>query len=145
MAEPTAVRRILLALQSLSSGLLETQESLRGADGDGLRNDLGGVHSEIEEAAAEQERQLRFSADMVVGLTLSLTAGFVTWVLRAGSLLASAVSAMPLWREFDPMPILVAADEKKREAGEEDEPFKEGERLAKLFDDLGPARENRAP
>ena len=103
------------------------------------------MHSEIDEAVTEQGRHLRFSADTVVGLTLSLTAGFVTWALRAGSLLASAVSSMPLWRQFDPMPILVAADEKKREDGEEQEPAEEAEQLANLFDDLGRDRQDRAP
>ena len=38
--------------------------------------------------------------------TTTLTAGIVSWVLRAGSLLASLMSTVPLLNRFDPLPIL---------------------------------------
>ena len=44
--------------------------------------------------------------EVATGVTGTLTAGFVTWALRGGSLMASIISVAPLWREFDPMPIL---------------------------------------
>ena len=40
------------------------------------------------------------------GLTVSFTVGYVTWLLRAGYLSASLLSVLPLWREFDPLPVL---------------------------------------
>ncbi|MGR8919464.1 MAG: VCBS domain-containing protein, partial [Gammaproteobacteria bacterium] len=40
------------------------------------------------------------------GMTFTLTAGYVSWLLRAGYLSASIMSALPLWREFDPLPVL---------------------------------------
>jgi hypothetical protein len=48
------------------------------------------------------------------GLTFTLTAGYVSWLLRAGSLSASLMSIAPLWREFDPLPILSKPEKKKR-------------------------------
>jgi len=42
----------------------------------------------------------------VTGLTVSFTVGYVSWLLRAGYLSASLLSVLPLWREFDPLPVL---------------------------------------
>jgi hypothetical protein len=46
---------------------------------------------------------------VVLGASVSLTAGFVSWILRAGSLMASFMSTVPLLRRFDPLPILKSA------------------------------------
>jgi len=48
-------------------------------------------------------------APSVVGA--SLTAGIVTWVLRSGLLLSATITATPLWRPLDPVPILAQSDE----------------------------------
>ena len=37
-----------------------------------------------------------------------MTAGFVSWILRGGALLASFFSTVPLFSRFDPVPILRA-------------------------------------
>jgi hypothetical protein len=50
------------------------------------------------------------------GLTFTLTAGYVSWLLRAGYLSASLMSMAPLWREFDPLPILARPKKKKRQS-----------------------------
>ena len=42
--------------------------------------------------------------------TMSLSAGFVAWMLRAGSLMASLLSTKPMWTELDPLPILGQGD-----------------------------------
>ncbi|MCP4238221.1 MAG: hypothetical protein GY770_32430, partial [Aestuariibacter sp.] len=49
--------------------------------------------------------------------------GVVTWILRAGSLLASFISVVPLWRQFDPFPILSEGAVKQRQerAGNEEQ------------------------
>ena len=47
------------------------------------------------------------------GLTVSFTVGYVSWLLRAGYLSASLMSVLPLWREFDPLPVLATTKEKK--------------------------------
>ena len=48
------------------------------------------------------------------GLTVSFTVGYVSWLLRAGYLSASLLSVLPLWREFDPLPVLAATTRKKK-------------------------------
>jgi hypothetical protein len=69
---------------------------------------------------------------------LSLSAGFVSWVLRAGSLLASFVSVFPLWRQFDPLPILDVKGKKRRATNEdqkEAEKVEENTAVETIFDD----------
>ncbi|MDH3390074.1 MAG: VCBS domain-containing protein, partial [Gammaproteobacteria bacterium] len=60
--------------------------------------------------------------EIIVGSTVSLTAGIVSWVLRGGSLLASLMSAVPLLNRFDPLPILkTRQDEEDVEPDEDDD------------------------
>jgi len=33
-------------------------------------------------------------------------AGYMLWVLRGVSLIASAITSLPIWRFFDPLPVL---------------------------------------
>ena len=40
----------------------------------------------------------------LTGTTLS--AGFIAWALRSGTLLASFMATMPAWRHFDPLPVV---------------------------------------
>ena len=53
-------------------------------------------------------------------MTFTLTAGYVSWLLRAGYLSASLLSALPLWREFDPLPILAKKKNKKQRKPEQE-------------------------
>jgi hypothetical protein len=48
------------------------------------------------------------------GLTFTLTAGYVSWLLRAGYLSASLMSIAPLWRQFDPLPVLAQPKDSKK-------------------------------
>ena len=65
-------------------------------------------------AMEESKTRYRIAMDTVVGITLSLSAGVVSWVLKTGSLMASFMSTIPLWKQLDPLPILSAAMIKKR-------------------------------
>jgi len=51
------------------------------------------------------------AAPAIIGA--SLTAGAVTWVLRSGLLISAALSATPLWRPMDPVPILMDSEEEE--------------------------------
>ncbi len=53
--------------------------------------------------------------EATTGVAFTLSAGFATWLLRAGTLATSLLSSMPLWRGFDPLPVLgFAMNERKR-------------------------------
>jgi hypothetical protein len=79
------------------------------------------------------DRQRVIFRKAFVGTTLSLTAGVATWALRIGSLVASAITSMPLWKVFDPLPVLPLSRKKRRErlkeirASEEEERRKDKE------------------
>ena len=82
-----------------------------------LQQALDSLGSDLDDAAASQ-----FAHDQVVMAVghiggASLSAGVLAWLFRAGSLLASVLSVMPLWTRMDPLPVLLA---KKRRDEDED-------------------------
>jgi len=72
---------------------------------------------------------------VISGSSIALTAGFISWVLRGGALSAALLSTMPMWKGFDPLPLLAARrkdddkdDDKNRqdeESGSLTKPFEE--------------------
>jgi hypothetical protein len=44
---------------------------------------------------------------ILAGTSLGLTAGIIGWLLRSGALLSALLSSMPLWRGFDPLPVVM--------------------------------------
>ncbi|MFK8014013.1 MAG: cadherin-like domain-containing protein [Gammaproteobacteria bacterium] len=62
-----------------------------------------------DDRAGSTELDLRVTG-AVVG-SVSLSAGFVIWVLRAGSLMGSLLASRPLWSSIDPLPIFWADDD----------------------------------
>jgi hypothetical protein len=45
---------------------------------------------------------------------LLLLAGITNWYLKAATLLASLLTALPLWMRFDPLPVLLESDQERR-------------------------------
>ena len=69
-----------------------------------------------------------FVQNLVVGTTAAsltgLTVGYVIWLIRGGTLLATMISSLPAWMAFDPLPILDSFEESEqsrrtRRGGEE--------------------------
>ena len=93
--------------------------------------------NDIDKTFAEEEHRNNILAYGMKGMTFSLSAGFVAWALRGASLLATAMSSIPIWRGLDPLPVLTmsAKDRKKerkiKEQEDEDELQKE---IGKLID-----------
>ena len=52
------------------------------------------------------------------GLGASVFAGYVIWAFRGSSLLLGALTAMPMWRCFDPLPVLMGNDKKRQDRDE---------------------------
>jgi hypothetical protein len=56
------------------------------------------------------------------GTGFVLSAGYLTWALRSGTLLASMVASLPAWQGFDPPPMLATKKkDKKGKKGEDDD------------------------
>jgi hypothetical protein len=63
---------------------------------------------------------------------ITLTAGIVAWALRSGALVTSLMSTMPLWRSFDPLPILAYKNrkaKKKNDVAQQDSNAAKGESI----------------
>ncbi|BBB28359.1 DUF4347 domain-containing protein [Neptunomonas japonica] len=78
-------------------------------------DDLDKMLQDLDESEMAKEKELELSAEAITGVSITLTAGFVSWALRAGSLMASLLAAMPAWRHLDPMPILAANEKDQKE------------------------------
>jgi hypothetical protein len=74
------------------------------------------------------------------GMTALLSAGYVLWAVRGGSLLASMLATLPVWRWIDPLPILENREDEKRRKrkrganAKDDEQEKDEERMRSLLE-----------
>jgi hypothetical protein len=69
---------------------------------------------DLERAMQERENQTRLFGRVTSFSGVALSAGFVMWLLRSGSLLASFLVSMPAWRRFDPLPVLGLGGQDRR-------------------------------
>ncbi len=74
-------------------------------------------------------------AEGVQFASIALTAGVITWAIQAGGLLTSLLVSMPVWREFDPLPVVTEDEKKDRDDEEEQEDDESGEEMvaSRLF------------
>ncbi|PLX34186.1 MAG: hypothetical protein C0605_14420, partial [Hyphomicrobiales bacterium] len=64
----------------------------------------------------EQDKVLGMSAtELSVGLGTAFTTGFVSWLLRGGTLLSTLLTTMPAWRGFDPLTMIVTSKKRQDE------------------------------
>ena len=72
----------------------------------------------------------RRSALLALSTTL-LSVGYVIWCLRGGSLVATLLTTLPLWRWLDPLPVLDSSDREKSRNRQNDE---DEERIRSMMD-----------
>ena len=97
-----------------------------------LWEQLGTMKQEMSQAVEQDSTQEEIILGAAKSVTLVLFAGAMNWFLKAGTLLSSLLSSMPLWAQFDPLPIL-SLSRKERERQRD-----EAERLKQQDDhDLG--------
>jgi hypothetical protein len=86
---------------------------------------LWGQLDTLEEDMLQEVRSEDFFHNLVVGTTAvgvtGLTVGYVAWLVRGGTLLASMISAMPAWVSFDPLPVLDTFQDRKSATPDEQE------------------------
>lgn len=77
----------------------------------------------------DRESYLSMMESVVIGSTAvaatSVSVGYIIWLLRGGSLLTAALSSLPFWQSFDPLPVLESFDNANDDDGT-------GESLASL-------------
>jgi hypothetical protein len=68
------------------------------------------LFNKLDELSRElnaENKQIRVTPGAVTGLTTTLlSVGYVVWCLRGGSMVATLLTTMPLWRMLDPLPVL---------------------------------------
>jgi hypothetical protein len=105
-AAPSQLARLALAASASSPSIpLDSPESRAGDTG--FTRGLAEMRRALDNIATDHQVDMDLRAQIVAGIGASLTAGIVQWVLRAGSLMFSMASTLPIWRFFDPLPILV--------------------------------------
>ena len=62
--------------------------------------------------------------------SIALTVGAVGWAVRAGGLLTSLLVGMPVWREFDPLPVVAEDKDAKKQVQSDDDSDTDEEELA---------------
>jgi hypothetical protein len=79
-----------------------------------------------------------FTIGTAAGVSAVFSAGYVAWCLRSGALLASAISALPMWRTFDPLPVLEFWEKRARRRGrtDKDQPEQEEDSVETLVEEL---------
>jgi VCBS repeat-containing protein len=84
-----------------------------------MAQELDHIQSQIDEYLKLESEQGQLIIGTAASLGASVFVGYVVWAFRGAGLLFGALSAMPMWRCFDPLPVLLG-NEKKRDREEED-------------------------
>ena len=73
-----------------------------------ISRELAAALDELAKSDQPAPIDLRMTGAVVA--SVSLSAGFVAWMLRSGALLASLLATRPMWTSFDPLPIFDRRD-----------------------------------
>lgn len=85
------------------------------AVGQNLAVRLDQLADDLDRAMEEQADRSHLLTRIASFSGIALSAGFIAWLLRSGSLLASFLVSMPAWRHFDPLPVLGAGRKERKE------------------------------
>jgi hypothetical protein len=88
---------------------------------------------QIDESFDTELKSQATKATFVSITAASFAAGFVSYLLRAGSLIANLMSTVPLWRGFDP--IVIFSGDKKKKKDRNEIPNTNEAKSETLFDD----------
>ena len=113
------------------------------AVGHRLAESLSRLADDLDRAMEEREHKAHLMGRVASFSGIALSAGFVAWLLRSGSLLASFLVSMPAWRRFDPLPVLGAGGRERKELDRKVR--QEQEREAKIFRGLDKVLKPSAP
>ena len=80
---------------------------------DALWSAIDKMKQEMADSAEEKMTTTEFKVAAAKSSGVVLTAGVVAWILRSGALLSSLMSTIPLWKGYDPLPILAYKDDDK--------------------------------
>ena len=130
----STVAQQLLSLEPIQMNSLLIDSISTPVQSEIFHADLEKMYQDIDESFEEEKRKNEFADEAATGITLSLTAGFVSWLLRPGTLIASLFATMPTWRNFDLVSILSESESKEQTPDETQ--FKNTEELQAHVKDI---------
>ena len=101
-------------------------------ENDALWDNIDLMRDQMNSDAELIEKQ-DLEVEFVAGATISITVGFVNWVLRGGALLSSLLSSASLFKRFDPLAV-VFSNSKKDDKKAKTEIDEEQNDIEELFD-----------
>jgi VCBS repeat-containing protein len=110
-----------LNLNQIEVNSLEITELTEVVRSDAFKKSLVQLGENLDEALNEQDVASQLRVASAAGIVAGVSTGILTQVLRVGALLASFMSVVPLWRQFDPLPILSAFDDSEGKADRDDD------------------------
>jgi len=92
-------------IPSVDEYRIDSQTTLSEQEEVEFWNRLENIHKQMSDPTVVEDAN-PVNIKIILGTSTGLTAGFVSWILRAGSLMASFMSTVPLLKRFDPLPIM---------------------------------------
>jgi len=83
------------------------------------------LDNDFENSEEQSNSRYQVASDAAVGVSISVTAGILAWVLRGGALFASLMTSTPLWSSIDPVKVIGGGS---RSNEDNDEPESEVEK-----------------
>jgi hypothetical protein len=114
-------------LDTISTDEIDTQQE------NNLWQKIDLINQAIDQNKSENNHY-DIEAEVIIGSTIGVTAGIVSWVLRGGSLLVSFMSTLPLLASLDPLPILKVKSNKHNPRAEKQNEKKP--RNKRLFENI---------
>jgi len=111
---------------ALTSGTIEISletdynNARRTIDNANFQRGLANLSNDLEAADDDANKKYGIQSELGLGVSVSVTAGILAWVLRGGSLLASALAATPLWGQLDPVKVITSGNKDEEQAQHED-------------------------
>ena len=101
-----------------------------------LSENLDHVIQDIGGELKDQTHAAHITTVAIISFTGLFSIGWVIWIFRSGSLLASFLFTLPVWKAFDPLPILEYHDrkaKKRAKAGTKTDPVDPDEDIKSLL------------
>ncbi|MEE9335013.1 MAG: cadherin domain-containing protein [Granulosicoccaceae bacterium] len=75
-----------------------------------LLHALSDMSNEIDSMVEKSQIKLELAIKAGTVVSVTLTVGYITWLMQAGAFLTTALSTAPLWRSLDPIPVLISSN-----------------------------------
>ncbi|MDB5335317.1 MAG: hypothetical protein JWN70_936 [Planctomycetaceae bacterium] len=105
----------------LTTSKTAATSEVRTVRNDELQDNLDSFQEELERGAKDQQLTDQFVAGAATLVTGVFSVGYVIWILRSGTLVATMLSLAPSWIALDPLPILDSLGDPGRKANDADQ------------------------